>query len=250
MGDELLSGHTQDSNSTWLCRRLREGPCPCARVVVIPDREEAIAAELRAAAAGPAELVFCCGGLGPTPDDRTMAGVALMLGVPLVLHPEAAGRIRERVRRRYREGRLASPEPNPGTMKMAWVPEGAGLLRNPVGGAPPLAIELPAGERARWLLVLPGVPAEFRAVVEEEIAPRFLTGSGGRRYSEVRFEDLPESALFPALTELEALHPEARFGSYPQAGGGVVVRTSAETEAELVRALADLRRLAPGPISD
>lgn len=245
VGDELLSGHTPDGNSAWLARRLSETSLPCTRIVVIGDQLEAIAAELEAALAGPADLVFCCGGLGPTPDDRTMAALARWRGVALVESLEAVERIRSRVLERYRQGRLDSPEPNLGTLKMALVPEGARLLRNPVGGAPPLALELGSAGSGRWLLVLPGVPAEFRAVVEEEILPQFVPGEGGWRFAEVRFQGTPESLLFPMLTELESLHPGAHFGSYPQAGGEVLIRASAADEPELERALFDLRRLAP-----
>ncbi|MGH7609892.1 MAG: competence/damage-inducible protein A [Candidatus Dormibacteria bacterium] len=246
VGDELLSGHTVDGNSAWLAQRLSQGPYPCSRIVVVPDRVGEIAAELLTAAAGPAQRILCCGGLGPTPDDRTLAGVARMLGVALVEHPEVLRRIRARVALRHRQGLSASPEPNPGTLKMALVPEGAELLSNPVGGAPPLAIALGGGQEARWLLVLPGVPVELRAVVEEEVLPRYYAPTGvGRCYQELHFAGVPESLFFPVLTELETLHPRARFGSYPQGGGVVVIRVSAPSQEELLQALADLRRRAP-----
>ncbi|MGH7612036.1 MAG: competence/damage-inducible protein A [Candidatus Dormibacteria bacterium] len=246
VGDELLSGHTLDGNSSWLAATLSRGPYPCSRIVVVPDRVDAIAQELLEAARGPARRIFCCGGLGPTPDDRTMAGVARMLGVGLVVSPEALHRIRERVASRFAQGRSPSPEPNPGTLKMALVPDGAELLANPVGGAPPLAIRLGASTLDRWLFVLPGVPLELRSVVEQEVLPRFFAARRGRRhYQELRFSGLPESIFFPALTELEAHHPRASFGSYPQEGGQLVIRVSAPSAQLLARAVSDLRRLAP-----
>jgi nicotinamide-nucleotide amidase len=247
VGDELLSGHTSDTNSTWLARRLSQGAYPCSRIVVVPDRVEAIAAELRGAATAGPERVFCCGGLGPTPDDRTMAGVAEMLAVELVVDPGVLAGIRDRVARRYREGRTDSPEPNAGNLKMASIPRGATVLRNPVGGAPPLAIALPSDRLARWLFVLPGVPAELQAVFAHEIEPRYLAGVGARHYRELRFEGVPESSFFPALVELESSHPEVSFGSYPQTAGGVIIRASAADAEALERAIALLRRLAPAP---
>ncbi|MGH7667502.1 MAG: competence/damage-inducible protein A [Candidatus Dormibacteria bacterium] len=245
VGDELLSGHTPDGNSAWLARRLSEGPYPCSRIVVVPDRADRIAAELKVADLAGADRIFCCGGLGPTPDDRTMAGVALQLGVPLVEDALVLERMRERVARRFAEGRATSPEPNPGTLKMALIPKGATVLRNPVGGAPPLAIQLSGAPPQRWLFVLPGVPPELRAVFDEEIAPGYLRGAVRRHYQELFFPKVAESTLFPALLELERTQPEVSFGSYPQAGGGVIIRASAADRAALAVGLTELRRLAP-----
>jgi nicotinamide-nucleotide amidase len=247
VGDELLSGHTSDTNSAWLARRLSQGAYPCSRIAVVPDRVGAIAAELRGAASADPERVFCCGGLGPTPDDRTMAGVAEMIGVELVVDEGVLAGIRDRVARRFREGRTDSPEPNPGNLKMALIPQGATVLRNPVGGAPPLAIPLPSDGAARWLFVLPGVPAELQAVFDEEIEPQYLAGVGGREYREMRFEGVPESSFFPALVELESAYPEVSFGSYPQTAGGVIIRASAADAQALEQAITVFRRLAPAP---
>lgn len=247
VGDELLSGHTSDSNSSWLAHRLSQSAYPCSRIVVVPDRVEAIASELRSATAAEADRLFCCGGLGPTPDDRTMAGVAHMLGVELVVDEVVLAGIRDRVARRFREGRAESPEPNPGNLKMSLIPKGSTVLRNPVGGAPPLAIPLPGAGATRWLFVLPGVPAELQAVFDEEIEPAYLAGAGGRQFRELRFEGVPESSFFPALVELEGTYPEVSFGSYPQTAGGVVIRASAADSRALDQAMTVLRRLAPGP---
>jgi nicotinamide-nucleotide amidase len=179
-----------------------------------------------------------------------MAAVAQMLGVPLVEDPDALAHIRARARRQYEEGRFDSPEPNAGARKMARVPRGARVLRNPVGGAPPLAIELPTRADPRWLFVLPGVPAELRATFEQELEPVFLAGTGLRRYRELHFEGVPESTFFPALTELEHTFPEVDFGSYPQSTGGVIIRARSSDPNALEEALGALRRLAPAPPSD
>ncbi|HUY10290.1 MAG TPA: molybdopterin-binding protein [Candidatus Dormibacteraeota bacterium] len=248
VGDELLSGHTPDSNSAWLATRLSESPYPCSRIVVVPDQIAVIARELRDAAQGTPDRVFCCGGLGPTPDDRTMAAVAEMLGVRLVADPLVLATVRERVARRFRDGRAASPEPNPGTLKMALIPEGSTVLRNPVGGAPPLAIPLGESGDQRWLFVLPGVPAELQAIFQEEIEPVYLGGEGGRRYREKYFPGVAESTFFPLLTELELSCPQVSFGSYPQAAGGVIIRASAVDAKALEEGFGILQRLAPQPI--
>ncbi len=246
VGDEILSGHTVDTNSSWLAQQLSATPYPCSRISVVADDEDQIVEELSRARSGPPDRIFCCGGLGPTPDDRTMAALARLLQVPLVEEPTALAHIRATVERRYREGRLPSPEPNPGTLKMALVPQGAIVLQNPVGSAPPLAVPLTP---ERWLFALPGVPTEFREAAAQEVIPVFCAGEAARKYQQLEFQDIPESRFFPLLLELEQEYPDVRFGSYPQGRGRLVIRASAADRSRLELALATLGRRAPGSSS-
>jgi molybdenum cofactor synthesis domain-containing protein len=249
IGDELLSGHTVDTNSNWLAQRLRQTPYPVRRMVVLGDLEDDIVEAVAAASAGGASRVFCCGGLGPTPDDRTVAALARAFEVPLQEDQQTLERIRHRTARLFEEGRLCSPEPNPGNRKMALVPAGAVVLRNPAGSAPPLAIPLPSTAEPRWLLVVPGVPRELMATVEEEIIPVFCAGDSALVYGEHSFTGIAESQFFPLLTQLALEHPRVRFGSYPQARpGDVVIRACAPGGAELEEAMRELRERAPGPL--
>lgn len=246
VGDELLSGHTADSNAHFLAGRLRDTPYPVGRIVVLPDQVVAIRAELSLAAAGGAARVFCCGGLGPTPDDRTYEAVAAFLGVELVQDPATMDRIRARTAELYRQGRLPSPEPNPGNRKMAMVPAGSLVLRNPVGSAPPVAVRLPGGTAERWLLVLPGVPAELRGIFDQEVMPRFCPGGPALTWLEQLYQGVAESQFYGVLTELGESFPEVSFGSYPQpVRGEVVIRASSQDGARLELAMARLRELRP-----
>lgn len=246
VGDELLSGHTADSNSHFLAGRLRATPFPVSRMVVLPDRVPAIVAELSLAAAGDAARVFCCGGLGPTPDDRTYEAIGEFLGVPLVEDPATRERIQARTADLYLQGRLESPHPNQGNRKMALVPEGSLVLRNPVGSAPPTATSLPGKGAKRWLIVLPGVPAELRAIVDQEVLPRFCAGGPELVFGELRYLGVAESQFYGVLSELSEEFPQVSFGSYPQpARGELVIRASARDGAQLSRALARLRAARP-----
>ena len=246
VGDELLSGHTADSNSHWLAQRLRQTPYPVRRMVVIGDSDADIAEVVRAADASGIDRVFCCGGLGPTPDDRTAAALAAALGLPLREDALTLSRIRERVERLHQAGRIASAEPNPGHRKMALIPAGSLVLANPAGLAPPLALPLPTTGAPRWLLLLPGVPAELRAIVEEEIIPVFCQGDRAAVYAEQRYLGVPESQFFPVLTRLAEEYPQVRFGSYPQAQlGDVIIRACAADATVLERAMGALREQAP-----
>ncbi|HUY53741.1 MAG TPA: molybdopterin-binding protein [Candidatus Nanopelagicaceae bacterium] len=246
IGDELLSGHTADSNSHWLAQRLRETPYPVRRMVVIGDSAADIIELVASADASGIDRVFCCGGLGPTPDDRTTAALAAALGLPLREDGPTLIRIQERISQLHQAGRIASTEPNPGHRKMALIPAGALVLANPVGLAPPLALPLPTHGDRRWLLVLPGVPKELRAIVEQEIVPVFCQGPTAAVYAEQRYSGVPESQFFPVLTRLAEEYPEVRFGSYPQAElGDVIIRAGAADRTALERAMGALREQAP-----
>lgn len=247
IGDELLSGHTADGNSHFLAGRLRETPYPAARIVVVPDRPEAIAEQLEAADERQVERVFCCGGLGPTPDDRTFAAVAAYLRVPLREDPSTMERIRARARELHRRGRLPSPEPNPGNRKMAMVPTGADVLPNPVGTAPPVALRLGGEGTDRWLLALPGVPAEFRSIVDQQVIPSYCAGGPALVWAEQRYSHSAESRFYPLLLELGNTFPGVSFGSYPQAvPGELVIRACSPDRTGLAAAMARLRAAAPG----
>jgi len=242
VGDELLAGHTADTNSAWLADQLRRTPFPCRRIAVIPDSEVAIAAELTDAIAGPAARIFCCGGLGPTPDDVTLAAVARTIGVRLCEHPRALAHIEGVVARMHAAGWVASPTVNPGNRKMALVPAGAVVLPNRTGMAPPLALAL-GDAPDRWLLVLPGVPRELRTVVLEEVLPVYCAGTAAVATEEVVYRGIGESNFYPVLRRLAVEFPDVRFGSYPRpTGGELVIRATAADPQRARLAAGELRR--------
>ena len=105
VGDELLSGRVADANGLWLCRRLREAGWLPRRLSVVPDDAAAIATEV-AAAARAHPVVLVAGGVGPTDDDVTAAGVAEALRVPLVRDPDLAERLRSHFGERLRPAHL------------------------------------------------------------------------------------------------------------------------------------------------
>lgn len=213
IGDELLSGFVLDTNSSWLAERLRMLGHPLKRVTTVRDREAEIADQLRRDLADPeVETLFCCGGLGPTPDDRTLAAVALALDQPLVVEEQVRTRVERRVRRMHEAGLLDSPELTEGSLRMARVPAGAEVVfRNRRGMAPGLMYRV-NGTR---LFVLPGVPLELKGIFTEEIEPDHLAGGSGAAVSELRFRFAVESRFYPLLRELEEAYPDVSVGSYP-----------------------------------
>jgi len=133
IGDELLAGYTLDSNSNWMAQRLRRLGHPLKRVTQVRDREAEIVEQVRRDLADPeVSEVFCSGGLGPTPDDRTFAALASALGRELVEEESVRERIERRLERMKEAGLVAEAELNEGHLRMARIPAGA-----TAGEAPP-----------------------------------------------------------------------------------------------------------------
>ncbi|MBM3147940.1 MAG: competence/damage-inducible protein A, partial [Actinobacteria bacterium] len=176
-GNEVLLGDVLDTNTNWLCVRVTALGGHVRRTVMLRDEIESIAAELRAVIAARPALIFTVGGLGPTTDDLTLAGVAAALDVPLVLHPDAERMVTERYAEFAERRSVPFAGLNEPRRKMARLPRGATPLLNPVGGAPGVLLRLDGDGRivgddagAITIVSLPGVPAELKAIVEESLA--------------------------------------------------------------------------------
>lgn len=195
VGDELLLGDTINGNAAWLGRRLAESGIAVTRSIVVRDRrEEIILAVLEAL--GRADAVITTGGLGPTSDDLTRDALADAAGVRLRTDPELERRLRARVA-------AAGRELLPMALRMAEVPEGAGILANPAGTAPGLRIELAGGV----VYALPGVPSEMRALTDTAVLPELATAQIGTAPARrtLRTAGVWESALATRLAPVEAL---------------------------------------------
>ncbi|MHB8080380.1 MAG: nicotinamide-nucleotide amidohydrolase family protein, partial [Candidatus Krumholzibacteriia bacterium] len=196
VGDELLLGRTADTNSQEIARALTARGLSVRGVLVVPDDPAAIARALDATP--PGALVSVTGGLGPTPDDLTREALAAWAGAALAEAPALVARLRERCAARgvpYHEG----------TARQARVPAGLDWLPNPVGSAPGLAGEL----RGRTLLVMPGVPAEMRALLADALARWEAAGRlpALRPAVLLRTAQVGEGALARLCSPLMAAHP-------------------------------------------
>jgi len=162
VGRELLTGRTVDTNSAWIAARLADVGAFVARIVAVDDDPAAIAREIADARQRGAALVITTGGLGPTLDDRTLAGAAAALERRLVEHPDALAFVARRYAELAAAGAVADAGLTPPRRKMARLPDGAEPVDNAVGTAPGVLLR----DGARVLLALPGVPAEMRAVFD------------------------------------------------------------------------------------
>ncbi len=241
IGDELLAGFTLDTNSHWLAERLRLLGHPLKRITTIKDRREHIVEQIRRDLADPdVEVLLCMGGLGPTPDDRTFEAVAAALERPLRIEPEVLARIERRVRRLHEAGLVDSAQVSEGNRRMADIPAApARVLRNRRGMAPALMYEA-GGTR---LFVLPGVPAELKAIFTEEIEPEHLAGRSAATVRELRFAFAVEARFYPVMRELEESHPDVSVGSYPhQESRELVIRCLGDDVVRVDQAIALIRQ--------
>lgn len=193
IGDEILSGRTQDANLAYLAKWLNIQGIRLKEARVVADDMAAIGEAVNACL-GAHDYVFTTGGIGPTHDDITVDAVALALGVPAVLHPQAVDILKRYYGDRITEARL----------RMARVPEGAELIPNPETGAP--------GIRCGRLFIMAGVPKITQGML------RGLDGklAGGRPViSRAVGAWAQESQVAELLAHVQDSHEGVQVGSYP-----------------------------------
>jgi molybdenum cofactor synthesis domain-containing protein len=214
IGDEILSGRTQDKNIAQVALWLNDQGIRLSEVRVVPDDTARIAAtvnELRAEH----DYVFTTGGIGPTHDDITVDAIASAFGVPVIVHPVARQILEDYYR--DRPGGLTEAR-----LRMARTPQGAELIPNITSGAP--------GVRMGNVYILAGVPYIAAAMLEA------LTGKleGGRPVVSITVgARAPESDVADLLRETEAANPGVAIGSYPffkdgRYGANFVIRSEDE----------------------
>ena len=219
IGDEILSGRTQDKNVAQIGAWLNVQGIRLIEVRVVGDTEGAIVEAVNALRTAH-DYCFTTGGIGPTHDDITVDSIAAAFGVPVVVHPEARRLLEDYYATRggLNEGRLA----------MARVPEGAELIDNPVSKAP--------GIRIGNVYIMAGIPSVTAGMLEG------LTGTleGGRPLVSVTVgAHAPESEVAQVLREVERSAEGVAIGSYPffkegRGGSNFVVRSEDEALARSV----------------
>ena len=196
IGDEILSGRTEDKNVARLATWLNDQGIRLAEVRIVPDDTAHIGEAVNALRTSH-DYLFTTGGIGPTHDDITIDAIAEAVGVPVVVHPEA----RRMLEDYYRPRGIELTEAR---LRMARVPEGAELIANPSSGAP--------GVKWGNIYILAGVPHIAASMMEA------LTGKlqGGRPVVSVTVgARVPESDVAELLQSLERTNPGVSIGSYP-----------------------------------
>lgn len=218
IGDEILGGFVQDTNSHWLARRLQEHAVPLTRIHTVSDEfpaiDEALQTEL---ARERPRVVITTGGIGSTPDDLTYEAIARSLGRELVEEPTMVGRIDRALDWTAEQGIDVTDEFAWHMRRMARVPDGAELIGHP-GWAPGLRIDVDGGaddEEGASIVVLPGVPSQVREIVSTAIEPALLEGRNTPLLVRELTHGFPESALNLCFARILAEHPDVKLGSYP-----------------------------------
>jgi molybdenum cofactor synthesis domain-containing protein len=219
IGDEILSGRTQDRNIGQIATWLNVQGIRLSEVRVVADAEDRIAEAVNALRQAN-DYLFTTGGIGPTHDDITVDSIAAALGLPVVVHPEA----RATLERYYADkGGLTEAR-----LRMARVPQGAELIRNYLSGAP--------GIRLGNIFILAGVPHICAGMLDA------LTGTleGGKPLVSVTVGAwAPESEVADLLRAAETSNEGVVIGSYPffkqgRVGANFVVRSEDESQARQV----------------
>jgi len=208
IGNELLSGFTENTNASWLGRKCRDLGVAAQRIITVPDVEKDIANSIINSAKS-ADFVIVTGGLGPTHDDLTKATIAKITQMKLIFRDD----LLEEIRERFESRGIEMPETN---REQAMVLDGAKIIPNPVGTAPGFDFLM---EKAQ-IFVLPGVPSEMKTMFENYIA-----GVIAKRNNEapkilfVRTTGVAESRLYEILGDFSADFSGVKMAYLPKHTG-------------------------------
>ncbi len=221
IGDEILSGRTQDKNVAQIALWLNLQGIRLAEVRVVADVTAAIVEAVNTLRARN-DYLFTTGGIGPTHDDITVDAIAEALGVGVVIHPKARA-----VLENYYETRGGITEAR---LRMARVPDGASLIENRMSGAP--------GIRHGNIFIMAGVPHITAGMLDA------LSGTleGGAPLLSVSVGCwVPESEISTLLSDTEKAHKGCQIGSYPffregRVGSNFVIRSTEQEQLDVCAA--------------
>jgi molybdenum cofactor synthesis domain-containing protein len=216
IGNEILSGRTQDTNTSTLATWLNSIGVKVGEVRVIPDVEQTIIDVLNLLRSE-YNYVFTTGGIGPTHDDITAQSVSKAFGIKYEIHKKAY-KILETY---YKPGEF-----NEGRQKMVWMPENANLILNPTSGAPGFSVEN--------VFCLPGVPSILKSMLgglKNKIV-------GGKPILSLTVSlKTVESEIADSLTKVQNNNQDIEIGSYPffhagKLGVSIVIRSEDQTKID------------------
>tara|TARA_B100001027_G_scaffold194599_1_gene150494 strand:- start:272 stop:1021 length:750 start_codon:yes stop_codon:yes gene_type:complete len=216
IGNEILSGRTQDTNTSTLAKWLNSIGVKVNEVRIIPDKEEIIVETLNILRRSN-NYVFTTGGIGPTHDDITAQSVAKAFGLKYELHKEGY-KILDAY---YKPGEF-----NEGRQKMIWMPENAELILNPTSGAPGFSIEN--------VFCLPGVPSIMKSMLGG-LKNKIIGGEPILSYT-ISLKTV-ESEIANSLTKVQEQNQDVEIGSYPffhagMLGVSIVLRSENQSKID------------------
>ena len=216
IGNEILSGRTQDTNTSTLATWLNSIGVTVGEVRVIPDIEKIIIDTVNLLRNN-YDYVFTTGGIGPTHDDITAESISKAFGLKYEIHQQAF-KILEAY---YKKGEF-----NEGRQKMVWMPQNANLILNPTSGAPGFNIEN--------VFCLPGVPSILKSMLGG-LKNRIVGGEP--ILSKTISLRTVESEIAKSLTEVQENNQDVEIGSYPffqagKLGVSIVIRSEDQSKID------------------
>tara|TARA_Y100000816_G_scaffold255427_1_gene208236 strand:+ start:330 stop:1079 length:750 start_codon:yes stop_codon:yes gene_type:complete len=217
IGNEILSGRTQDTNTSTLANWLNSIGVKVNEVRIVPDIEKKIIDTLNILRAEN-DYVFTTGGIGPTHDDITAQSVAKAFDLKYEIHKEAF---------KILEAYYKTSEFNEGRQKMVWMPENAELILNPTSGAP--------GFSVNNVFCLPGVPSILKSMLGG-LKNRIVGGKPILSHT-ISLRTV-ESEIASSLTKVQDSNNEVEIGSYPffhagKLGVSIVLRSEDQSKIDL-----------------
>ncbi|MCX7785458.1 MAG: competence/damage-inducible protein A [candidate division WOR-3 bacterium] len=209
IGNEVLSGRTLDINSNFLAKRLQNLGITLNRITVIGDEKSTIEKTVSYAIEH-TDIVLVSGGLGPTPDDQTVASIAKIFKRRLILDES----ILAKLEMHFQNQNIPMPEL---AMRQALIPQSAIVLNNPVGTAPGIIIK--SGKKS--VILLPGVPIELQKIFETGVVP-FLTDTYALQPSielVVRTTNIPETAIVERISDILKKYKDIAVAYLPSITG-------------------------------
>ena len=216
IGNEILSGRTQDTNTRTLATWLNSIGVKVSEVRVIPDTEKIIVDTLNSLRKEN-DYVFTTGGIGPTHDDITAQSVSKAFGLKYEIHKEAF---------KILEAYYKAGEFNEGRQRMAWMPESAKLIMNPTSGAPGFSVEN--------VFCLPGVPSIMKSMLGS-LSNNIIGGEPILSHT-ISLRTV-ESEIAKSLTNVQEKNKDVEIGSYPffhagKLGVSIVLRSEDQSKID------------------
>ncbi len=204
IGTELVLGQIQDTNAHWIAQQILQIGGELRRVTMLRDDAEEMYEALESAIERETSLILTTGGLGPTPDDMTVAVVASLIGTKPVVSEETLADFRKR-----RE--MSENDPlNEALTKMAMIPESATALQNPAGWAPCISVEY----QDTTLMMMPGPPREMKAIFETYIQPLIAERYRAEITTARVYVSMFEAEVSPLMQKVMEHHPDVYLKAY------------------------------------
>jgi molybdenum cofactor synthesis domain-containing protein len=214
IGNELLIGKIQNTNASWMAKRLTTLGANLRRITTVSDDVDEISMAVNEVLEREPDFLITTGGLGPTFDDKTLEGVARALNVLVDVNEEAFAMVEEKYKTYASERGLRKIELTRARLKMARLPKGAEPLSNSVGTAPGVLIK----HGKTTIVSLPGVPPEMESIFENSVKPllKKLVGKATFFETSLGLSGLMESELAPIIDKVMHDNPYVYIKSHPR----------------------------------